>query len=156
PATSPSRQSSKQVRQLTCRFSSRKAKRSRSIHAPARTWAARDRVWFRAAQAAGLWFPAACRKPVDKVVCALSEASQQAAEMNRPAACVPQKLQISLFQIHRILRNLRAIWRRNANRKRTAVRAIPGAAGKLSVALRAQDREALSQNPSRSLCRRNG
>src|SRR4051794_35350661 len=44
---------------------------------------------FRGAQAAGLYFPAACQKRVNKVVCGLREASRQAAEMNKVAACAP-------------------------------------------------------------------
>jgi elongation factor P len=56
-----------------------------------------------------------------------------------------------------ILPNLRTIWRRSAHqKKRIAARATRSAAAKLSVALRAQHPEALSQNPSRSLFRQSG
>src|SRR5438874_304541 len=62
PATSPSPQSWKPERQSTFRFSSRKARRSRLIRAPAPTWGGLDRDVLGLRQTAGNYRPAACAR----------------------------------------------------------------------------------------------
>src|SRR6266550_4008135 len=108
-ATSPSRQSWRPERQSTSHFSLRKAKRSRSTHAQALTWGVRNAVVSGEHKLPACSFRQPAGNMHTKIVPDLRGASRQAAEMNRLAACPPWKLQISLFQIHRNLRNLRQL-----------------------------------------------
>src|SRR5439155_20937810 len=53
---------------------------------------------FRGARAASLQLPAACRQHLWRAAQRATRASRQAAEMNRPAACAPQKSELNPWE----------------------------------------------------------
>src|SRR5207249_8924804 len=91
PATSPSRRSWRREKPLTSRFSSRKAKQSRSTPAQAPTWGARDRELL-GSTGCQPSFRQLAGNMHSKVIRGLHDASRQAAEMDRLAAGAPQTL----------------------------------------------------------------